>query len=123
MAQAVLVCSESYSAQREERVESCGRALPIPDTGYSSTNSHFYGEHTSIYSLPRQEHGQGQAEQENLDAHWRGLTPQEQQGLHYHLAYRPFGDGVTVMLPFDKDRGERSPAVAEHELCATENTT
>src|SRR5215510_12929217 len=49
------------------------------------THAHVYGEHTSVYPLPRQRHGQRQGRQENLDAHRRSLAEQAWEGVSPHV--------------------------------------
>src|SRR5262249_6658577 len=38
-------------------------------------------------------------------------------GLHLTWDDLPLGDGLTVMLPFNKEGGESAPPKVEHELC------
>jgi hypothetical protein len=40
------------------------------------------------------------------------------KGFNISWDYLPLGDGVTVMLPFDKDGGEIAPPDVERELYA-----
>ena len=39
------------------------------------------------------------------------------KGLHLVWDYLPLGDGLTVMMPFEKDGPEMTPSEIEHKRC------
>ena len=66
----------------------------------------FYGEHTNVYPLPCRNTGKGKDGKKiwtRIGAVWPNKSG---KGFNLTWDYLPLGDGLTVMLPFDKEGSE-----------------